>query len=255
MKAVLDAAINRMDFLESCTPGYYNNEGHPNQRAFRDGPYGGGLDRLRADVGGVESRGRPGGPRAHCVTDLPGDSHPAALFAAENSPRNVCRLGGTLPGGTRDQQVSEGASMAQTATPVDNGVNVEALLGAREALSQAPEAAQFKWRATCKWVNGTHSQTSRRRASSASAASRATRRRSRSTPIIPRSSRRRTTARRRSRSCSPAWPAASPPAWPRWPRTARSSSSRCRRRSRATWTSAASSAWTATSATGSAASR
>ena len=42
--------------------------------------------------------------------------------------------------------------MAQTATPVDNGVNVEALLGAREALSQAPEAAQFKWRAECKWV-------------------------------------------------------------------------------------------------------
>jgi uncharacterized OsmC-like protein len=50
--------------------------------------------------------------------------------------------------------------MAQTATPVDNGVNVEALLGAREALSQAPEAAQFTWRAECKWVNGTHSQTS-----------------------------------------------------------------------------------------------
>ena len=42
VQAVLDAAINRMDFLESCTPGYYNNEGHPNQRAFRDGPYGGG---------------------------------------------------------------------------------------------------------------------------------------------------------------------------------------------------------------------
>ena len=40
---------------------------------------------------------------------------------------------------------------------VDNGVNVEALLGAREALSQAPEAAKFKWRATCDWVNGTHS--------------------------------------------------------------------------------------------------
>ncbi|MDX1434162.1 MAG: OsmC family protein [Gammaproteobacteria bacterium] len=40
----------------------------------------------------------------------------------------------------------------------DNGVNVEALIGAREALSQAPEAARFNWRATCKWVNGTHSQ-------------------------------------------------------------------------------------------------
>lgn len=41
---------------------------------------------------------------------------------------------------------------------VDNGVNVQALLGAREALSKAPEAAQFKWRASVKWINGTHSQ-------------------------------------------------------------------------------------------------
>jgi uncharacterized OsmC-like protein len=45
-----------------------------------------------------------------------------------------------------------------TSKPVNNGVNVDALLGAREALSKAPEAAQFKWRATCKWVNGTHSR-------------------------------------------------------------------------------------------------
>lgn len=42
------------------------------------------------------------------------------------------------------------------ATNVDNGVNVQALLEAREALSAAPEAAQFTWRATCDWVNGTH---------------------------------------------------------------------------------------------------
>ena len=40
----------------------------------------------------------------------------------------------------------------------DNGVNVEALLGAREALTEAPEAAQFKWRATSEWLNGTHSR-------------------------------------------------------------------------------------------------
>ena len=40
---------------------------------------------------------------------------------------------------------------------VDNGVNVEALLEARAALTEAPEAAKFQWRATCKWVNGTHS--------------------------------------------------------------------------------------------------
>lgn len=41
---------------------------------------------------------------------------------------------------------------------VDNGVNVEALLGAREALTAAPEAARFNWRATCDWVNGTHAK-------------------------------------------------------------------------------------------------
>lgn len=44
-------------------------------------------------------------------------------------------------------------------TPVDNGVNVEALLGAREAMTQMREAAQFKWRARNEWVNGTHSRT------------------------------------------------------------------------------------------------
>jgi uncharacterized OsmC-like protein len=48
--------------------------------------------------------------------------------------------------------------MTTTNKPVDNGVNVGALLGAREALSKAPEAAKFQWRATCKWVNGTHSK-------------------------------------------------------------------------------------------------
>jgi uncharacterized OsmC-like protein len=46
-----------------------------------------------------------------------------------------------------------------TAKPkANNGVNVDALLGAREALSKAPEAAKFTWRATCKWINGTHSR-------------------------------------------------------------------------------------------------
>jgi uncharacterized OsmC-like protein len=41
---------------------------------------------------------------------------------------------------------------------VNNGVNVGALLDAREALSQAPEAAQFQWRTTCTWIKGTHSR-------------------------------------------------------------------------------------------------
>jgi uncharacterized OsmC-like protein len=41
----------------------------------------------------------------------------------------------------------------------DNGVNVQALLGAKEAMTAAPEAAQFRWAATCEWVAGTHSRT------------------------------------------------------------------------------------------------
>jgi len=47
--------------------------------------------------------------------------------------------------------------MTTSETTADNGVNVAALLDARNALSEAPEAAQFQWRATTTWVNGTHS--------------------------------------------------------------------------------------------------
>lgn len=51
--------------------------------------------------------------------------------------------------------------MTQTSTQatVDNGVNVEALIGAREALDAMPAAAQFKWRTSAEWVNGTHCRT------------------------------------------------------------------------------------------------
>jgi len=40
----------------------------------------------------------------------------------------------------------------------DNGVNVQALLDARTALTGAPQAAQFKWRASCEWKDGTYTQ-------------------------------------------------------------------------------------------------
>ena len=43
-------------------------------------------------------------------------------------------------------------------TAVDNGVNVAALLGAREALAAQPAAARFQWRATSEWLQGTHSR-------------------------------------------------------------------------------------------------
>jgi uncharacterized OsmC-like protein len=45
------------------------------------------------------------------------------------------------------------------ATSVDNGVNVQALLDAREVLADAPEAAQFTWRASSRWQNGVYSTT------------------------------------------------------------------------------------------------
>ncbi len=50
--------------------------------------------------------------------------------------------------------------MSITESPtVDNGVNVEALLGAREAMTGMPAAAQFQWRATSEWRHGTHTST------------------------------------------------------------------------------------------------
>src|SRR5215207_2434891 len=49
---------------------------------------------------------------------------------------------------------------ATETTPfADNGVNVDALLQAREALTAMPEAARFEWRARCEWIRGTHSRT------------------------------------------------------------------------------------------------
>ncbi len=50
--------------------------------------------------------------------------------------------------------------MTTVAIPVDNGVNVDALLGVRAALPDTPELAQFQWRTTVSWVNGTHSRSS-----------------------------------------------------------------------------------------------
>jgi cyclohexanone monooxygenase len=35
-------AVMRRKFLEECTPGYYNNEGKPHERAEQNGPYGAG---------------------------------------------------------------------------------------------------------------------------------------------------------------------------------------------------------------------
>ena len=48
--------------------------------------------------------------------------------------------------------------MTTTATSVDNGVNIDFLRSAREALTAEPEGAKFSWRVTNTWVRGTHSR-------------------------------------------------------------------------------------------------
>ena len=48
--------------------------------------------------------------------------------------------------------------MSDAQVAVNNGVNVEALLGAREALTEASAAAQFIWRAESEWQGGTHTK-------------------------------------------------------------------------------------------------
>jgi hypothetical protein len=47
--------------------------------------------------------------------------------------------------------------MSASHAQVDNGVNVQALIDARAALTDAPAGAQFQWRAICTWKKGTHS--------------------------------------------------------------------------------------------------
>lgn len=46
----------------------------------------------------------------------------------------------------------------QSKISVNNGVNTEALIGARGAFEQAPQAAQFTFRSTCDWIEGTYSR-------------------------------------------------------------------------------------------------
>ena len=41
--------------------------------------------------------------------------------------------------------------MTITSTPIENGVNVEALLDARAAFADNPEIAQFQWRSSVTW--------------------------------------------------------------------------------------------------------
>lgn len=47
--------------------------------------------------------------------------------------------------------------MTTATQAANNGVNTEALIGARGAFEQAPQAAQFTFRSNCDWIEGTYS--------------------------------------------------------------------------------------------------
>lgn len=50
--------------------------------------------------------------------------------------------------------------MTHATTTTNNGVNTEALIGARSAFTEAPQAASFTFRTTCEWIEGTYSRNS-----------------------------------------------------------------------------------------------
>jgi hypothetical protein len=63
VQTIVDLSRMNLQFLESCTPGYYNNEGRPAARSARDGFYGAGSPafirvleswRARGDLDGLE---------------------------------------------------------------------------------------------------------------------------------------------------------------------------------------------------------
>jgi cyclohexanone monooxygenase len=63
VRTIIDLAQNNQRFLEACTPGYYNNEGKPNERVLQNASYGSGaiafvkvLEEWRAsgDLAGLE---------------------------------------------------------------------------------------------------------------------------------------------------------------------------------------------------------
>src|SRR5262245_24112669 len=115
-----------------------------------------------------QSRASGRGRSRYWVSTVP--TEPAAAFGAGvvmraiiSSPGNrraLCRcMIRSLPKiRTRTGPLPGSRGLAMATSSVDNGVNVQALLDAREVLKGAPEAAKFTWRASCKWQNGTHSK-------------------------------------------------------------------------------------------------
>jgi uncharacterized OsmC-like protein len=80
-------------------------------------------------------------------------NHPRRGRSRSRSGRNPAA--GVLASPTRKERKMTTTSMAG----FKNGVDVDSILEAREALTQAPEAAHFQWKAQSEWVAGTHTKT------------------------------------------------------------------------------------------------
>ena len=131
--------------------------------------------------------------------------------------------------------------MTVTDNPSRNGVDTATLFATLDAVRATPEIAKFQFRATNRWVSGTHNRSTLHGFYGAMQEMEHQRARSPSTPTTRPSSSAPTTARRRSSTCSTRWPPASPPASPTSPPRAASTSTRSSRPSRATSTCSASS--------------
>ena len=101
-----------------------------------------------------------------------------------------------------------------TDNPLRNGVDTAALFATIDAVKGDPEIAKFRFRATNRWVSGTHNQSTIHGFYGAKQEM-THRPRGRSTPTTPPCSSGRTTVRHRRSTCCTRWR----PAWSRGWRT------------------------------------
>ena len=127
--------------------------GRPGRGRRRSGAYGAASSRAApsswawaGDAGVARARiairTARAGPRSGAGTG-------AASITRDPRRQGRCRLRPPRnPSITPTFPPNRSGSMSTAEIPVDNGVNVEALLGVRDALADTPDIAQFQWRAT-----------------------------------------------------------------------------------------------------------
>ena len=106
---------------------------------------------------------------------------------------------------------------ATTDNPIRNGVDTATLFATLDAVKGNNEIAKFQFRATNRWISGTHNQSTIHGFYGAMQEMEHEQPCTCSTPTTPQCSSAPTTARRRSSSSCTRWPPASPPASPTSP--------------------------------------